>query len=89
MCVRVCARARVYFTVSLTCRSEMYVKEVRTGLCDGKAIPVIVKETPATAYVNGNNGIGTVRIPPPVYCASKIEYDATLAYRNCIYVEKY
>ena len=38
----------------------MYVKEVRTGLCDGKAVPVVVKETPATAYVNGNNGIGTV-----------------------------
>ena len=39
---------------------EMYVKELQTGLCDGKAVPVIVKETPATAYVNGNNGIGPV-----------------------------
>ena len=61
MCVRACVR--VYFTVSLTCCSEMYVKEVRTGLCDGKAVPVVVKETPATAYVNGNNGMGTVSNP--------------------------
>lgn len=38
----------------------MYVKEVQMGLCDGKAVPVVVKETPATAYVNGNNGIGPV-----------------------------
>ena len=63
MCVRACVCACVYFTVSLTCCSEMYVKEVRTGLCDGKAVPVVVKETPATAYVNGNNGIGTVSNP--------------------------
>ena len=41
----------------------MYVREVRTGLCDGKAVPVVIKETPATAYVNGNNGIGPVSDP--------------------------
>ena len=39
----------------------MYVTEVESGQCDGKATPVITKETAATAYVNGRNGIGTVR----------------------------
>ena len=38
----------------------MYVKEVETGICDGTATPTLVKETPATAYVDGRNGIGPV-----------------------------
>ena len=42
--------------------AEMYVKEVSGGLCDSKATPIIVKETPGTAFVDGRNGIGSVRV---------------------------
>lgn len=38
----------------------MYVNEVLSGQCDGKAQPTIIKETPGTAYVDGHNGIGSV-----------------------------
>ena len=38
----------------------MYVKELKNGQCDGKATPIIVKETPGTGYVNGQNAIGMV-----------------------------
>lgn len=38
----------------------MYVNEVLSGQCDGKAKPTIIKETPGTAYVDGHNGIGSV-----------------------------
>ena len=40
--------------------SEMYVEEVETGRCDGNVTPAILKETAATAYVDGRNGIGMV-----------------------------
>lgn len=40
--------------------SDMYVNEVLSGQCDGKAKPTIIKETPGTAYVDGHNGIGSV-----------------------------
>ncbi len=42
-------------------RLEMYANEILKGQCDGRIAPVIVKETPATALVDGQNGIGTVR----------------------------
>ena len=48
--------------------ADMYVEEVKSGICDGKASPNVVKETPATAYVAGNNAIGTVRI----YCLKQL-----------------
>lgn len=38
----------------------MYVNEVMSGQCDGKATPSIIKETAGTAYVDGHNAIGTV-----------------------------
>ena len=38
----------------------MYVNEVKSGQCDGKAKPEIVKQTVATAFVDGKNGIGFV-----------------------------
>jgi LDH2 family malate/lactate/ureidoglycolate dehydrogenase len=38
----------------------MYCKEVETGQCDGRATPCVVKETAATALVDGRNGIGPV-----------------------------
>lgn len=40
----------------------MYVDEVQSGQCSGTASPTIIKETPATAFVNGNNGIGMVGV---------------------------
>ena len=44
--------------------AEMYVQEVEQGRCDGKATPTLIKETPATAYVDGRNAIGTVSSSP-------------------------
>ena len=41
----------------------MYVKEVSNKQCDGKATPVILKEMPGTAFVDGRNGIGSVSMP--------------------------
>ena len=39
---------------------EMYCSELKSGQCDGKATPKVVKETLATALVDGQNGIGPV-----------------------------
>ncbi len=39
---------------------EMYVDDLKSGRCDGKVAPAILKETAATAYVDGKNGIGMV-----------------------------
>ena len=36
----------------------MYVNELQKGQCDPNTQPVIVKETPGTAFVDGQNGIG-------------------------------
>ena len=38
----------------------MYVNEVKSGQCNGKAKPEIMKQTAATAFVDGKNGIGFV-----------------------------
>lgn len=38
----------------------MYVSDIQYGNCDPKAKPSILKESPATAWVHGNNGIGAV-----------------------------
>ena len=38
----------------------MYCREVASGQCDGAATPRVVKETVATALVDGRNGIGSV-----------------------------
>ena len=39
---------------------EMYVNEVQRGQCDPNIQPKIIKETPGTAFVDGQNGIGMV-----------------------------
>jgi len=36
--------------------------EVRSLACDGNATPVIVKETPSTALIDAQNGLGSVRV---------------------------
>lgn len=41
-------------------RLEMYLNELEAGLCDGKAKPKILKETAATAWVDGCDGLGAV-----------------------------
>ena len=41
-------------------RLEMYTRDICEGLCDGKATPVVVKETSATAFVDARNGLGMV-----------------------------
>lgn len=38
----------------------MYIQDVRSGSCDSKAVPKILKETAATAWVDGQNGLGAV-----------------------------
>lgn len=38
----------------------MYVKDIQSGTCDAKATPKILKETAATAWVDGKNGLGAV-----------------------------
>ncbi|XP_055295358.1 uncharacterized oxidoreductase YjmC isoform X2 [Sitodiplosis mosellana] len=41
-------------------RLEMYLNDIQTGTMDGAAVPTTIKESPATAWVNGNNGLGAV-----------------------------
>jgi LDH2 family malate/lactate/ureidoglycolate dehydrogenase len=55
----VAADTRGHFSHGLN-RLDMYVKEIESGICDGQAAPEVVQETPATAFVDGKNGIGPV-----------------------------
>lgn len=48
------------------CFLEMYVNEVSKGLSDPLAKPCIIRETVSTAFVDGNNGIGSVNHSFPV-----------------------
>lgn len=57
--VLVAADLRGHYSHGLN-RLEMYSGELLNKQCDGAATPLILKETPATAYVNAQNGIGTV-----------------------------
>ncbi|XP_017781988.1 PREDICTED: uncharacterized oxidoreductase YjmC isoform X2 [Nicrophorus vespilloides] len=41
-------------------RLEIYVNDINAGVCDARASPTILKESPATAWVDGNNGLGAV-----------------------------
>ncbi|XP_036391576.1 uncharacterized oxidoreductase YjmC-like [Megalops cyprinoides] len=41
-------------------RMDMYVKDIQTGICAKDGEPAIVKESAATALVNGNNLLGPV-----------------------------
>lgn len=41
-------------------RLELYINDITGGTCDSKAVPKILKETPATAWVDGMNGLGAV-----------------------------
>jgi hypothetical protein len=39
---------------------EMFLSEVQHGSCDAAASPEVLNETAATAWVEGNNGLGPV-----------------------------
>jgi LDH2 family malate/lactate/ureidoglycolate dehydrogenase len=41
-------------------RLEMYVTDIENQTTDANAKPVVLKESPATAWVDGNNGLGPV-----------------------------
>lgn len=41
-------------------RLEMYLNDLSIKSTNGEAIPTIIKETPSTAWVDGNNGLGAV-----------------------------
>ncbi|KRG06078.1 uncharacterized oxidoreductase YjmC isoform X2 [Drosophila mojavensis] len=41
-------------------RLEMYINDLAINSTDGAAVPVVLKETPATAWVDGCNGLGAV-----------------------------
>ncbi|XP_037045189.1 uncharacterized oxidoreductase YjmC-like [Bradysia coprophila] len=41
-------------------RLEMYINELDDGTANGSATPTILKQTPATAWVDGENGLGAV-----------------------------
>lgn len=38
----------------------MYVNDLKKGIADGHITPQILKESPATAHVDGRNGLGPV-----------------------------
>lgn len=41
-------------------RLEMYLNDLHSGTTNGAAEPEVLKESPATAWVNGKNGLGAV-----------------------------
>lgn len=41
-------------------RLEMYINDLHKNACDGCAKPKVLNETPATAWVDGLNGLGAV-----------------------------
>ncbi|KAK5642467.1 hypothetical protein RI129_008634 [Pyrocoelia pectoralis] len=41
-------------------RLQMYINDITSKTCDAKAVPKILQETPATAWVDGQNGLGAV-----------------------------
>lgn len=43
-------------------RLEMYINDLHINSTDGNATPTILNETPATAWVDGRNGLGAVVI---------------------------
>lgn len=41
-------------------RLEMYINDLHKNACNGASEPTILNETPAAAWVDGNNGLGAV-----------------------------
>lgn len=40
--------------------TEMYVQDISSGICNGNAVPTVVKDKFSTALVNGQNSLGPV-----------------------------
>lgn len=38
----------------------MYVNDIQSGMCDAKAVPEVLNESAASAWVDGKNGLGAV-----------------------------
>ncbi|XP_049762387.1 uncharacterized oxidoreductase YjmC-like [Schistocerca cancellata] len=55
--VLVAADYRGHFSHGMN-RLEMYVKDIRNGTCMPNAEPCVLNDTPSTAWVDGNNGLG-------------------------------
>ncbi|XP_058838917.1 uncharacterized oxidoreductase YjmC isoform X2 [Topomyia yanbarensis] len=41
-------------------RLEMYINDLHKNACNGAAVPTVLNEMPAAAWVDGNNGLGAV-----------------------------
>ncbi|XP_053685038.1 uncharacterized oxidoreductase YjmC [Sabethes cyaneus] len=41
-------------------RLEMYINDLHINSCNGAAVPTVLNDTPAAAWVDGNNGLGAV-----------------------------
>ncbi|XP_052755782.1 uncharacterized protein LOC113521987 [Galleria mellonella] len=59
------AQAALLLHADLTChfshglnRLELYINDIKTGMADPKAKPIILKESAATAWVDGRNSLG-------------------------------
>lgn len=57
--VLVAADVRGHYSHGMN-RLEMYVRDAKMGTCAPNAEPHILKESPSTAWVEGNNGLGPV-----------------------------
>lgn len=55
----IAADVRGHFSHGMN-RLEMYINDLLINSTAGAAVPVILKETPATAWVDGLNGLGAV-----------------------------
>ena len=53
------ADVRGHFSHGLN-RLAMYVSDIQNGLCDPHADPKILKEGPATGWIDGCNSLGVV-----------------------------
>ncbi|XP_057381229.1 uncharacterized oxidoreductase YjmC-like isoform X1 [Daphnia carinata] len=57
--VLVAADYRGHYSHGLN-RLEMYVQDIKSKICDGNAVPTILKDKYSTALVNGQNSLGPV-----------------------------
>ena len=48
------------YTLVIVCFPEIYIADIQTGLAVSNTEPSVVKETVATALVDGNNTLGPV-----------------------------
>jgi LDH2 family malate/lactate/ureidoglycolate dehydrogenase len=49
-----------FMALERTPATEMYLADIQTKTTNANAKPAVLKESPATAWVDGNNGLGPV-----------------------------